>query len=112
MSNKKNESQRKDRITWGQTLRLHLRAVKDIRRICPHIFTIYALSALAKAVTPYVIIWFSARIINELASARRTDVLWAPGSLDCSCFCPFGARYLLSVGTPKGHPLQLLAACA
>ena len=76
MSNKKNESQRKDKITWGQTLRLHLRAVKDIRRVCPHIFTIYALSALAKAVTPYVIIWFSARIINELASARRTDVLW------------------------------------
>ena len=35
MSNKNNESQRKDKITWGQTLRLHLRAVKDIRRICP-----------------------------------------------------------------------------
>ncbi len=76
MNAEKKIKNKSGRITWGQALRLHLRAIKDIRRICPHIFTIYGLCAAVKAVTPYVMIWFSAQIIDELASPRRPEVLW------------------------------------
>ena len=76
MKNAKNKKKNAGQVPWAQTLRLHLRAIRDIRRICPHIFTIYALDAAVKAVIPYAAIWFSARIISELTLARRPEVLW------------------------------------
>ena len=68
-----------DRITLCETLSIHLRAVRDANRAAPGVFLSTILSAIAEAVSPYMTIWFSAQIINELAYARRVDVLmkWA-----------------------------------
>ena len=64
-----------DRITLRETLSIHLRAVRDANRVAPGIFLSTVLSAIAEAVSPYMTIWFSAQIINELAYARRADEL-------------------------------------
>ena len=64
-----------DRITLRETLSIHLRAVRDANRVAPGVFLSTVLSAIAEAVSPYMTIWFSAQIINELAYARRVDVL-------------------------------------
>lgn len=68
-----------DRITLRETLSIHLRAVRDANRVAPGVFLSTVLSAIAEAVSPYMTIWFSAQIINELAYDRRVDVLmkWA-----------------------------------
>ena len=59
-----------------QVLALYLRCVKDVNRYVPGRIPAIVLDALVRALTPYVTIWFSARIINELASRRRPEVLW------------------------------------
>lgn len=68
-----------DRITLRETLTIHLRAAKDANRVAPGIFLSTVLSSIAEALSPYITIWFSAQLINELASARRVDILikWA-----------------------------------
>ncbi len=68
-----------DRITLRETLSIHLRAVRDANRVAPAVFLSTVLSAIAEAISPYMTIWLSAQIINELAYARRVDVLmkWA-----------------------------------
>jgi len=68
-----------DRITLRETLSIHFRAVKDAKRVAPGVFLSDILSSIAEAVSPYMTIWFSAQIINELAYARRGDILmkWA-----------------------------------
>ena len=35
MKNAKNKKKNAGQVPWAQTLRLHLRAIRDIRRICP-----------------------------------------------------------------------------
>lgn len=56
--------------------KLFLRAVRVShtleRRLYPTIFIANAISAL----TPYVVIYFSALILNELSSYRRPEYLW------------------------------------
>ena len=64
-----------DRITLRETLSIHLRAVRDANNVAPGVFVPTILSAIAEAVSPYMTIWFSAQIINELAYARRIDEL-------------------------------------
>lgn len=64
-----------DRITLRETLSIHLRAVKDANRVMPGVFLPTVLSAIAEAASPYMTIWFSAQLINELAYARRVDEL-------------------------------------
>ena len=59
-----------------EALRLHFRAFKDLSRSCPGLFLSMTLNSVFAALNPYVTVYFSARIINELASARRPDVLW------------------------------------
>ena len=68
-----------DRISVRETFALHIRAAKDVNGIAPGIFTSTILSSIVTAILPYVTIWFSAQLINELAYTRRTDVLinWA-----------------------------------
>lgn len=64
-----------DKVTLRETWRLHWRACRLIHGLCPGLFAITALHAIATALTPYVTIFFSARIINELASLRRPEEL-------------------------------------
>ena len=64
-----------DRITLRETWQIHLRAYKEIRHFCPGMFLITAIHNIAKAVTPYVTVFFSARVIDELAGLRREEEL-------------------------------------
>ena len=65
----------KDKVTLKETFQIHWRAYKDVRHLCPGVFAVTAIHSIAKAITPYVTVFFSARIIDELALARRTEEL-------------------------------------
>lgn len=65
------------KITLRETLRIHWRAFQDVRRCCSAAsFAVPALHAAFSALSPYVTVYFSAQIINELAGQRRAGVLW------------------------------------
>ena len=68
--------QNAEKITLRETWRIHLRAYRDIRAYCPGLFAATALYTAGKALSPYVTIWLSARILDELAAQRRPEVLW------------------------------------
>ena len=59
-----------------ETLRLHKRAIREFSNVLPWLVPALAAQAAVEAVTPYAVIWFSARILNELAGARRPEELW------------------------------------
>lgn len=64
-----------DQVSIRDTIAIHLRAAKDVDRVAPgFLFAAIIYSAVA-ALSPYATIWLSAQLINELASARRPDVL-------------------------------------
>ena len=64
-----------DQVSIRDTIGIHLRAAKDVNRVAPgFLFSAIIYSAVA-ALSPYATIWLSAQLINELASARRPDVL-------------------------------------
>ena len=54
----------------------HLRAVRVLHKVSPRFFSLRTFSSLFSAVSPYVTVFFSARILRELATLRRVDVLW------------------------------------
>ncbi len=60
-------------------LRLHLRGLKDLNRKCPQLIPSICANAILTALSPYVTVWFSARLLGELNGARRPEVLgrWA-----------------------------------
>lgn len=64
-----------DRVSIRETMAIHLRAVKDVNRLVPGVFTSTVFYAIVSALSPYATIWLSAQLINELASTRRTDML-------------------------------------
>ena len=65
-----------EKITLRETFRLHRRAFGDARRTCPGVFAATALHAVVSALSPYAAVWFSARILDELAGQRRPESLW------------------------------------
>ena len=69
--------------------KLNLRAWGIWRKLCPQVFVSLLLSSVVKAVTPYVTIFLSARIIDELSGARRPDQLlrWVVLTLACTAAC-------------------------
>ncbi len=67
--------------TLGETVRLTARCVKDLNAVCPGLVSSYLLCSVFSSLSPCVIAWFSAQIINELAGARRPEVLWKWGIL-------------------------------
>ena len=69
----------KKSVSFRKSLSLTWRCVKDINRQVPGRIPAVCLYALLNALTPYVTIWFSAQLINELAGLRRTEMLlrWA-----------------------------------
>lgn len=64
-----------DQMTMRQTISLHLRAAKDVNRVAPGFLASTILYSAVSALSPYAAIWLSAQLINELASARRVEVL-------------------------------------
>ena len=69
-------TKKSDTIKLKEALQVHFRAFQDLNRYCPGLFLSMILHAVAKSVTPYLTIYLSARIINELASLRRPEILW------------------------------------
>ena len=64
-----------NKVTLRETWQIHWRAYKDIRHYCPGVFAVTAMHSIVKALTPYVTVFFSARIIDELAGLRRAEEL-------------------------------------
>ena len=65
-----------NKMTKKEMLKLTLRALKDINRCQPGRLLAVSLSTVISSLSPYVTVWFSAQLINELAGARRADELW------------------------------------
>lgn len=64
-----------------EAIKIHRKAFADVHRLCPKLFPSILLYSLVEAVSPYVTIYLSARLIDELAGLRRPSVLWgwSPG---------------------------------
>ncbi|MCD8127194.1 MAG: hypothetical protein LUD82_07000 [Clostridiales bacterium] len=63
------------KLTYREALRRNRRAWCIWWKKRPAVLLSRVLYALAAALSPYVTIWLSAQIVNELAWARRIDVL-------------------------------------
>ncbi len=66
--------ERKD-FSPGETARIYLRILKLIWRHFPNNLVSVAMSKLFKAALPYITLYFSARFLDELAGARRPEIL-------------------------------------
>lgn len=64
------------KVSFKQAFLLHKRALRLLSKTVRQLFVSYTSYCLVSALVPYVGIWFSARIIDELAGQRRMDVLW------------------------------------
>ena len=53
-----------------------IRAIRMLHGVTPQFFPIVTLNAIVKAVLPYATVFLSARILTELATLRRPNVLW------------------------------------
>ena len=65
-----------EKVRVKKALGLFFRASKDLSRYCSALYASILLDRMVYALAPYVTVYFSARIINELASLRRPEVLW------------------------------------
>ena len=61
----------KDRLTLKERIRITKRGIGILRKYCPGLAGGKAVSAVISAVQPLFSVWLSAKIINELAGARR-----------------------------------------
>ena len=59
-----------------KTAALNLRAIRVLHRVSPRFFPVLTLYCIFNAITPYVTVFFSARILRELAVLRREEMLW------------------------------------
>lgn len=57
-------------------LAAHLRGVRELHKISRRFFPVLTLYSVVSAVTPYVVVFFSAQILKEIALLRRADILW------------------------------------
>ncbi|MDE5823179.1 MAG: hypothetical protein K2H91_00620 [Lachnospiraceae bacterium] len=64
-----------EKMTWKEKVQLNRRAFFLWYREYPALFVSTALASLFNAVFPYVTLYFSAQLLNELAGARRREVL-------------------------------------
>lgn len=76
-------------LGYGAAWKLNLRAWGIWWKLCPQVFVSTLLASVVKAVTPYVTIFLSARIIDELSGERRPDQLlrWVVLTLACTAVC-------------------------
>lgn len=66
----------KEKVTMRKAAAMHLRAIKELHSVTPRFFPVLTLYCLFGAITPYVTVFFSARILTELATLRRAEILW------------------------------------
>lgn len=60
---------------WNEIVSLHFRVLKDMNYYVPGRIPCLILKSVVSAISPYITIWLSAQIINELATLRRGDRL-------------------------------------
>ena len=65
-----------EKLPMKEVFRVHRRAFVDLNQYCPGLFLSLTLHAIAKSISPYVTVYMSARIINELAGLQRPEILW------------------------------------
>ena len=58
------------KLSYREAWRRNLRGWKTYWKLCPGRFVSDSLRCVFQAVSPYVTIWISARLINELAGNR------------------------------------------
>ena len=66
----------KNKKSWRKIIDVHLWATKVWWKIDPQLFLSTSLYAIVSAATPYVTVWLSAQLINELAGSRVPSALW------------------------------------
>ena len=66
----------KEKTTLRRAAAVHLRATRELHRVTPQHFPVLTLYCLFGAITPYVTVFFSARVLTELATLRRAEILW------------------------------------
>ena len=66
---------KENRSSIRETMLIHLRALKDVKRIAPGFLLSSTIYSMMEAIAPYTTIWLSAQMINELATMRRVNVL-------------------------------------
>lgn len=66
----------KKRKAFLEGMKFQWRAMKIIHTMDAQLFPSITLTCLIKAIQPFLLIFFSAQILNELASTRRMQVLW------------------------------------
>ena len=67
----------KDILTLKERIKITVRGIGILRKYCPGLAGGKAVSAVLAAVQPLLSVWLSAKIINELAGARRmTQILF------------------------------------
>lgn len=94
----------KERKSWKEVFKIHYRAFGDIRKVCPRLFPVIFLKEILEAVSPYVTIFFSARILEELAGKRRADEVWKWVFWTVVCE---GSLVLLNLVLRQWHEMQL-----
>ena len=70
------KEQNTNQMSTRQVIEIHRRAIGDMQKMCPYLLPSTALYAIVSGVVPYVTVFFSARILNELAGQRRPEELW------------------------------------
>lgn len=63
------------KLTISERVSLTLRAYSVIKRYCPGLIQTVVVKALTTALQPFATIWFSAQILNEIASGRSLQKL-------------------------------------
>ncbi|MBO5338039.1 MAG: ABC transporter ATP-binding protein [Lachnospiraceae bacterium] len=63
-------------LSWSKIIQLHLRSIADIHRLFPKLYPYMIVQRILDALKPYISIYISAQLINELAGLRRAEVLW------------------------------------
>ena len=62
-------------MSLRETFAIHRRAARDMRRIAPGCFMPFILCAVVEAASPYAVIWLSARLVDELSTLCRPEIL-------------------------------------
>ena len=62
-------------LTYWEALKLNYRSLIIWQKFCPKLLLSILASSVFEALSPYVTIWLSARIINELAGNRNPQEL-------------------------------------
>jgi len=85
-----------NKISMREGLRLSWRGMRELHRHVPGLFGLITLHTAVARLSPYVNVWFSAQLINELAGARRMEhlQLWVALTLGSTVVTGLVSAYL------------------